>query len=737
MNGQSENKTFHTVCGLSDGFQCGLSVRVAGGVISEVRPADFPDPADRGICSKALATPQMVYHQDRLRFPLKRAGDRGEGNWQRISWNEALDSIVAKLQEISERYGSTSVAWVAPNLPSLAGGGYSRLASLIKATWVDPWAFDTAIGCANVAAFGWVRGQLHLSLENPRFGIAWAFNPAVTDHYRMRGIMEDKKGGCRLVAIDPRFTATASRADEHIPIRPGTDGALALAMIHVILEQGLQDERFIAENTDGPLLVRGDSGLFLRESDIIQGGNERRFMVFDENTLSPQPCDSPGIKPALTGRYLISGIQCRPAYQLLVDMVSQYAPERASDVTDIPVDVIRRLAISYATQKPASIYPGLGVRTFHGDLAYRAMNTLAAVTGNINLKRRSAFVLNWRSFLTPGEYYTRIPILMLSDAIAKGEPFSAKAVWFAGHNFVNQMPNMNRIVNEVFPSLELIAVSDLFMTATAKYADYVLPAASFYECMDLRMTPALRNTYLQLQQKVIEPLYECKSDFEIAADIGRKMGFGDYFSKTEEEYIEEILASGHPTMEGVSLERLKEGPVPPIPIERPQEFRTLTGRIQFYEERLKQFGQELPIYLEPLESARSEKAKSYPLTLLSTHTRHLANSSMADVPGLMTPGIEPLLEMNPVDAGQRDIGDGDVALVFNDRGHVKLRARLSENIKPGVVDVTQGWWPEQYMEGHHNQLTDDKVNPVQQILYVPNAAYFDVLVEVRKAQDED
>jgi len=738
LDKKGENVAIRTACKSGDGYQCGLLLQVADGAITRVDPADFPNPGDRGACAKGLATRELVYHPDRLRYPLKRAGERGEGKWQRISWDEALDSIAAKLQQVAQRYGSTSIAWGAPELPNLAGGGYSRLASLTKGTWVDWAGFGDAAGpCADIATFGRVLGEAHLyRIEHPKFSVIWGWNLAATNYPRMRRIMEDKKKGCKVVVIDPILTATASHADEHIPIRPGTDGALALAMIHVVLEQGLQDEGFIVENTVGPFLVRRDNCLFLRESDLVEGGSEGRFPVFDEKTSQTQPCDAPGVRPALTGSYSVSDIECQPAYQLLADMVREYTPERASEITDVPADVIQRLATSYATEKPASIHRGWGMqRTFYGDLACRAINTLAAVTGNMNVGRPSTFVLNWRPLLIPDGPYNHIPVMLLYDPVTKGEPFPIKAIWFAGHNYVNQLPNTNRIINEVLPNLELIVVCDLFLNATAKCADYVLPVASFCECVDLRVR-YLQDSYLQLQQKAIEPLYECKSDFQIAAELGRKMGFGQYFDKTEEEYIEEILASGHPAMEGITLARLREGPVPADPVDRPKQFGTPTARIEFYVERLKRLGQELPIYLEPAESARSEKAKTYPLCLLSTHSKYRMHSSLANIPSLLKLDPEPTLEINPADAGPRNISDRDVVRVFNDRGQAKLRAKLSQRIKPGVVNIMQGWWPEQYIEGHHNQLTHDRINPAQALIMEPNAALFDVLVEVEKAEQK-
>jgi len=727
-------ETIRTVCGMPDYLRCGLSVEVTDGVITKVRPADFPDPFDKGACEKGLVAYQLVYHPDRLRNPLKRVGERGGGNWQGISWEEALDSIVAELQRLAAQYGSTSIAWTAPVLSNLTGGGYSRLISLTKGTWVDWWGCGDAAGpCADMATFGSPMGERYIRrIEDPKFTIVWGYNPAVTVYPYMRRITGDKRKGCKVVVIDPRFTETASHADEHVSIRPGTDGALALGMIHVVLERGLQDERFIAENTVGPLLVKGDNGLFLRESDLVAGGSGQRFMVFDEVTGRAQPSDNPRVSPALTGVYPISGIQCRPAYQLLADMVQEYTPEKVSQITDVPADVIRRLAIDYATQKPASIYRGWGLqRSYYGDLSCRAINTLAAVTGNINSKRPSTFVLNARPFLMPGGPYTNIPLMSLYDAIIKGEPFPIKALWCTWHNLINQMPNTHRVIGELLPNLELLVVCDLFMTETAKYADYVLPVASFFECTDLCRTD-LQHPYLQLQQKVIEPLYESRSDFQIAADLGRRMGFGGYFNKTMEQYIEEILASGHPTMEGVSVERLKAGPVMAKPLDRPQQLGTPTGRVEFYVESIKRFGQELPIYLEPVESARTEKARSYPLTLLSTHPSNRVHSTLANVPSLLKKEPEPALQINPADAEPRSVADGDVVRVFNDRGQLKVRAELRREIKPGIVNITEGWWPDQYIEGHLNQLTHDRINPVQQHILQANAAFYDVLVEVEK-----
>lgn len=734
MIDDSGPKVIQTVCGLNDYFRCGLSIELANGEISRVRPYDYPDPADRGVCAKGLAVAGLVNSPERLQYPLRRAGERGSGQWERISWDEALDDIAAGMLSLSGKYGPTAVAWASPVLPSLNGGGYSRIISLMGASWVDWWGCGDAAGpCADITTFGTMMGEGYLSrVPHPKLSLIWGYNPAVTVYHYMKKIDQARKQGCRVVTIDPRYSETAARADQHVYIRPGTDTALALGMMNVIIQEGLQDEGFIRNSTIGPLLVRDDNGSLLRESDV-SGKVGQGFMVYDSLAGQVSSAQQAGTLPALRGRFSLEGLACRPAYDLLVEVVQEYTPDLVAGITGIEERTVRDLAVSYASEKPAAIYRGWGIqRTFYGDLASRAVNALAAITGNMYLNRPAGFVLNSAPFLFPAGQRTRLPLLALCDAAVKGEPFPVKGLWCSGHNLINQMPNANRIMNELLPNLELFVVSDLFMTVTAQYADYVLPAASFLESTDLCMG-SFQNTYLQLQRKVVEPLHESKSDFQIACALGRKLGLGQYFNKSEEEYMIDLLASDHPSMAGVNLDRLRQGPVMATMDEKPPQLRTMTGRVEFYSETLREFGQELPRYIEPVESARTEKAKRYPLSLISAHPGNRIHSTLAKVPKMAERDPEAMIDINEADARERNISNGDVVSVYNDLGRVVLRARISAEIMPGVVNVLEGWWPEHYVEGHINQLTHDLVNPVQQRVMQANSAFFDVLVQVEKA----
>lgn len=741
MNENNGISRIHTVCRMTCGNTCGIVAHVKDGVLVKVEPTDVPDSRFRYICAKGLCTPKLVYHPDRLKYPMRRIGERGEGKWQRISWDEALDTIAARLKDIQDKHGPESLAWATSAMGSLGSlcYAYLRFARACQGTWVLLSGPGDAAGtCGDYVSYGIYLGEILTSdLEKPEICVLWGSNAAVTQPFAWRRAREAKDRGAKIVVIDPCFTPTASKADEWISIRPGTDTALALGMMNFIFDRGIYDEPFIVNHTVGPFLVRGDNGLFLRGKDIGLGEGADDYLVWDTRNNKPQSPDASGVVPALRGTYGVEGIECKPAFQLLAELVAQYSSEKVSEITGVAPEVISRLAIEYATRKPVSTVKGWGAqRTFYGDLSWRAIATLAAMTGNINLNGVHRFVLN-RGALTrlPGRSCKQIPLLQLYEAILNDRPHSIKALWVAQHNFVNQVPNMNKVIGELLPRLEFIVVADMFMNTSAQYADIVLPTCSFFECIDLVPpgVPSIHH-YLQLQQKVIEPLHESKPDIEILNELAERMGFGKFFNRSAEEYIEMLISSEHPSMDGITIEKLKEGPVP-LPHYSVPAFETRSKRLEFYSEDLKGFGQELPIYLEPIESTRQPLAQKYPLSFLTTHDRFRAHSMFTNVEWLTELAGQPALEMNPIDAEKRGIGDGDMVYAFNDRGKVKAKARIHEGIRPGLVNITQGREPSHYVQGSHQALTHDEINQVQQFLSVPNPAYYDNLVEVRKAED--
>jgi molybdopterin-containing oxidoreductase family molybdopterin binding subunit len=407
------------------------------------------------------------------------------------------------------------------------------------------------------------------------------------------------------------------------------------------------------------------------------------------------------------------------------------------------------------------MYYGMS-RTLNSTLSTRAAITLAAITGNIGLSGGGAsipqitpsIVLNEQGVACPpgAPGVKTLPGSRSSirgwKQIREGKPYPIKVLFNSYRNDL-QCDGHVEGYREIFKEIDLLVVIDIFMTRSAQYADIVLPEATIYERDDL----VTATDYLQRMEKAIEPLYETKPALEIWSEIARRVGLGEYFQQGPRDYMRVLLNSRHPSVSGISLERLEKEkivrgnvPFPPeIPFAR-KEFPTPSGRIEFYNELLVEFGQELPIHQETLESPlRSLLAKQYPLTFLTAKVRGTTHSVMANVDWMKEVSSKPTLDMNPIDAEKRGIRDGDPVVAFNNRGKVKLKARLNEAVRPGVVNVPHGWWPEQFAEGHYSDLLhrmDDLsiIDPVLEKDFVirdsracSGLIHYDCLAEVQKA----
>ncbi len=762
---QTKEKVFYNTCAAAGCHQlCALKVWVRDGKIRKLESADYPgDPAARSICLKGLSNARLVYHPDRLKYPLKRVGERGKGKWQRITWEEAFDTIAAKLLEVKEKYGPESVKVIAAS-SSHVGMLMGRLmAARFANVWgaggvFEPkshWLADMRIPAASLLTLG-DSGQSHRlqDLVHSKMVILWGGNPAETYFPEMRFILDARDRGAKIVVIGPLFDATAAKADQWVPIRPATDAALAMAMIHVIIEEGLYDKDFVSRHTVAPFLVRGDSRLFLRE-----GG---AYRVWDSD-LNRSSAVETASRPALFGSFLVDGITCKPAFQILAERAAFYTPERAEGITGVPADTIRELALEYGRTKPAAIrmYYGMS-RTLNSTLSSRAAITLGALTGNIGVSGGGtsipqvtpSIVLNEQGVacppgapgvkVLPG---SRSPIRGWKQ-IREGKPYPIKVLFNSYRNDL-QCDGHAEGYREIFKGIDLVVVMDIFMTRTAQFADIVLPEATIYERDDV----VTATDYVQRMEKAIEPLYETKSALEIWSGIARRVGLGKHFRQGPQDYMRTLFDSDHPSAAGITLERLEKEkivrgnvPSPPeIPFAR-KGFQTPSGRIEFYNELLAEFGQELPVHQETIESPRrSLLAKRYPLTFLSAKVRGTTHSVMANVDWMREVSAEPTLDLNPVDAEKRGIKDGDLVVAFNDRGKVKLRARLNEAVPPGAVNVPHGWWPEQFVEGHYSDLLhrmDDLsiVDPALEQDFVirdsracSGLIHYDCLAEVQKA----
>jgi anaerobic dimethyl sulfoxide reductase subunit A len=747
-----------TACNLNCGSHfCGLEVSIRKNRIVRIEPATFPDPRYRKICLKGISHLQNVYHPDRLLHPLKCIGPRGSGNWEQISWEQALDEISTKIKITSDTHGPESMMFFmgSGQLSALNGitGAYLRLASLLGAsgTSLSEFGLDSAIPSGIEDTFGKGSGYLandFADLVNSRLVLIWGADPAQTQMNWWSFFHDARQAGTRLVTIDPQYTFTAGKSDQWLPIRPGTDLYLALSMLNIIIDRDWIDRDFLLKNTVAPLLVRQDNKMYLRLNDLQKENDDEIYAVWDHELRRVVAADQCS-KPKLTGSHHVNGLKCQTAFQLLKDMVSPYTPELAAEKTGLTTEQIISLTDTYANTKPARIFTLYGIdRWHHGATFGRLIATLAALTGNLGVPGGGAGVggsnespIFVTDFTHPGGMHHRpISPAKLPEQILSGKPYPIKAIWIAFSNWLNQWPDKTYLQEEILPQLDLLVVVDQFLTETARSADYVLPAATLFEREDLVKGP---GPYLQYQPLILPPPAECKSDFDIASLLANRLGVGEDFSHSPSSYISQIMDESIQDNFNISFQSVKNKGfitrnISPDDLiaHHSLNFNTPTGRVEFYVERLIPHGHELPEYEPPIEAETSNpKINRYPLMCITKHSRYRVHSSFVNTPWLRELEQEPQAMIHPNTAKPRGIKNGVLVKVFNDRGYVILKACISQTVPPKTVYLDQGWQSEDFHSGHSQTLTHGKGNLTNR--FGPNISFSDVLVEVVPWQDGD
>jgi len=665
-----------------------LRVHVEQGRIVRIETDNREEPQLRA-CLRGRAYRQRVYSPDRLQYPMKRVGNRGDGEFERISWDEALDTVARELIRVRDTYGNNGILYIGGTGSQaalhhskvvedmLAGfGGFTR-------SWGDP-SFEGAL-FASMATYGTMTtGNDRQDLLNSRLIIMWGWNPAATvwDTNTNYILAQAKEKGIRIISIDPRFTeSTAVFAGEWIPIRPSTDAAMLVAMAYVMIRDGLQDQEFLDSYTAG-------------------FDKFRRYVMGEED-----------------------GVPKTPAW--------------AEEITRVPAPTIERLAIEYATTKPAALIPGWGpARAAMGEQFCRAANTLIAMTGNIGIKGgySGGFMRAFRPALprprgarnaveqdTPPRQNSlhklkgagsptsaRIHNLKLYDAILQGKaggyPADLKLAYIVGCNLLTSRPNTNKGI-EALKNLEFIVVHEQRMTPTARFADILLPVNTFMERDDI-IAPWLGASYYLYLSQAIGSMYESRSDRGICVDLASRLGITDYGEdKSDEEWLHTIAEK---TGNIAHYDQFKQDGVIDIELPEPfiafkqqiedplnHPFPTLSGKIEIYCDHMAEMNnpQIPPVakYLPASEGYNDARAKGYPLQLITTHHLSAIHSTLEGIPWLEEVG-QRRVWLNTGDAEERGISDGDTVLVYNDRGKVLAAAKVTNRIMPGVVDIPEGAW---------------------------------------------
>ena len=756
---ETQTRVVHAVCSHDCPDSCGVLVTVesltaANGAVEERAVKVEGDPAHpvtRGfLCGKVAQYLERVYSPDRLLYPMRRKAGAAKGPagygavkgreadaFERISWDEALDLIAAKLKAIAAEFGPESVLpySYAGTIGQLGFGSMDRrFFHRMGASQLARTICSEAGGVALKQVYGVKLGTPPQDFIHARLVIAWGANIHGNNIHLWPFIEQARRKGARLVVIDPYKTRTAALADEHLAIRPGTDTMLALAIMHVLFAEGLEDRAYLAACTHGAQELR-------------------------EHALK-----------------------------------REHSPERAAEVTGIPAETIVELARAYGragrdgagsgSAGPAVIRLNYGTqRSENGGTAVRAVAMLPLITGawkqkggGLQLSTSGAFPFNENALRMPelalasplgreartvnmsrlGHALTELGNPTIgNEAAGRGAPEvggasdpagpPVKALFVYNSNPAAVAPNQNAVLRGFMRDDLFTVVHEQFFTDTADYADVLLPAATFLEVKDVQ--GAYGHLFAQVSQPAIAPLGEARSNVRLFAELAQRMGFTEpCFRDTENDLIDQALATDHPWFAGITRAQLeREGQVAlnlpanaageVLPFSTAEWFKTPSGRGELTP---------VPVFVPPAESRGGPAARTgkYPLELLPRKADNYMNSTFANIPRhqRMEARTTGLLEMHPTDAAARGVADGDAVEVFNARGSIELRAQVGDAVPQGVVAARLNWNKlmtarRNGANGHAaannvNALTSETLTDIG-----AGATFYSTLVEVRKSVD--
>jgi anaerobic selenocysteine-containing dehydrogenase len=644
---------------------CGLIAEVEDGKAVRIRANEKH--LYKTLCPKAEGLLELTYSKERLTSPLRKVNNQ----WKVMSWDEAFDFISKHLNNIRDKYGPNALAFHLGN--PFVGTHTEKVVRRFADLYGTPNYTSGSSFCYYARTMGHSLTFNHggvtalPSFKGTHCMIVWGTNPDESSHLQKGAIRIFRERGAKLIVIDPRLIPLAKEADLYAQIRPGTDCVLALSMINVIVQEKLYDKEFVENWTVG--------------------------------------------------------------FERLAEHVKQYPPELAERITWIPAATIREIARIYANSKPALITSGISPdHSINGIQTNRAIAILIAITNNVEKvggntwPARIKFTnLRVKERAAPDEegvgreypIFTKFTggektAMGLLDTMLTEKPYPVKALILEGSNPMLIFPDTST-VEKALKKLELLVVIDLFMTDTAKLADVVLPATGSLECKWLKDYRDTGASSVAMAERAIEPIGDCKPDWEIWAELGRRMGYEEYFPwKDADELFAHLLEPS-----GFSLDQLKQNPGGIRIKTEPQRylkegFNTPSGKVELYSETLERHGYDpLPSYKEPPESLVSTPnlAGKYPLIMITgCRSRFYTHSQFRNLSTLRTRDPEPFVEINRETAKGLAISDGDMVAVESPRGGIRLKARVTDDIHPKVVCVPHGW-----SEANVNVLTESQV----------------------------
>lgn len=775
-NTLSKETTTLSTCSWSCSF-CQYKVIVRDGHVVRTEPQEGHT---QRMCLRGRSRVQRTYSEERIKYPMRRVGERGANEWERITWEEAIDLIATQWKKTAEAYGPlANCKYQCAGSQGMLNGNAGmtvRLFNALEGTLFN-FSFDYALVWGMMrAGVSWFDQNEGEDWSNSQAIITWGANPTDANIQQWQHIANAQEKGTQLVVIDPIFSGTAAKADYWIRPYPGTDAALVLGICKYLIDEKKYDAQFVRDHTNAPFLINAKTRDFVRLSDF---GIEPTVGPVNPATGAPTKVDPPVVwdkasnvpvsvyevrEPAITGvPSTVKGVEILgTAWDQFVAHVQSWTLEKTSEVTEIPTEDIIKLANICATGKNYH-YVNYGQGAYANGLhAGYAIAILFGLTGNFGKEGSSvggfdyvfgAISGNAISVPSNGSRSKTISILngcsIQQTGTYLGKPYPPlKNILITHANLLTGNTNSNRVRKELLDPMEQIVVVDIDYTETARYADILLPAADVFEYEDV--VPLSHERNLRISEKAIDPLYESKRDSEISRALAEGFGLGDVVNDvSDDDFWKTTFDTDQCRKFGISIDSLREKKLIRYVPDKPYigfknlKFGTETGRITLYAEKVvprlpndqpydPEF-ERLPQYFENPEASRtSALAEKYPFILLSKRNKIRIHSVLYMKTWAHDVIPEPIFYINPEDAKPLGIKHEDYVELYNDRGHVVGKAIYSEAMRPGIICYPKGYQKHECISGSLSEVTTDQFDTC-----AVNCSFFDNRVAVRPWKGDD
>ncbi|MDK7723356.1 molybdopterin-dependent oxidoreductase [Slackia exigua] len=754
--GSAQERTAYTFHQWHCGGNCSLKCTVRDGRLVQVEPNDWPsEKRFNTVCLKGISEVQHIYGDTRIQTPLKRIGERGSGEFVSISWDEAFEECATQIKAVQEKYGNQALLFDTCLEPRT---GFTFIADFLKGQIQDEdiEGVDVGIGNGFDPALGRYDNQEMLSTnsvgdwDKSKTIIHLGTNIIETNLVYNRWFMDAKEAGAKMWCVDPNHTSTATKCDEWMPIQPGTDSALLLGMITLVLDNKWYNEDYCLKYTSFPFLIDKKTGMLERDRQSKGAPEEgsgltNKFKVWDGGVKDHDASATPQLE--------FENEQYITVFSQLKKNARNYPLEWAAEKTHLDADRITQMTDEFANNQPAVLSMGWGGgdKWYNADVLGHCAAVLSALCGIFGTHRGSGaggfsqwirtYGCEYGTWETPEDW--GISEGVEGNYERRDDEAGVHACVALGDAFLMHYANTKK-TEEWLKSLDFVMVVDIYHNMSVDWADIVLPACSKFELNEEIGSVRNARDYVELQQKVIDPLFESKPDYEIELGLAKALGCDQYLPKTRRELVEAMLDSDDEALAGITVDALiaNNGL---MRLNVPKEFSfdriedglpSQTGRVEVFYDWMVDDGQTLPLYENPNEAYEGNPLmEKYPLQLSQTRSKFFVHEQFVDAEWIQQFYMT-TLEMNEEDAKARGLANDDIVRGFNDRGEFKCKVRINNAIRPGTVRTMEGQWPKFMASGSgpvQNVTNDSRNERSIWLNAAPVTPFNDTLIQVEKA----